>query len=334
MNHNPYTSAALPSSKTIADLYTSVKNGSLEVRPDFQRKLVWNIKHKIKFIDTILNNFPFPEIYIANSPIKSDSIAPMQIVVDGQQRLTAIFEYIDDKLRIPASSPITKFTDLNEDEKQIFLNYPVTVRHLVGMDEERIKEVFKRINQTQYALNLFEVTHAVYAGEFISTAKKICETPQFKNLPTFRESEISRMSDLGFVLLLMSTIEHQGYFSGDKEVERYVKEFDSEYPQSHEIYESFINTIDSINKLSLPDDSIWFRKSNLFTLLVESVRQKQLPPQSRLLDFEDKITQAKNSERMANVDSEYVEYYSAMYTGTNSRQARTLRARIFNKYMF
>ena len=52
-------------SRTIRELLTAIRNETLYPRPEFQRNLVWSNKHKNAFIRTVLDGYPFPEIYIA-----------------------------------------------------------------------------------------------------------------------------------------------------------------------------------------------------------------------------------------------------------------------------
>lgn len=51
-----------PSNKKISSIYKEIKRENLILQPDFQRRFVWNNKHKEKFIDTILKGYPVPEI--------------------------------------------------------------------------------------------------------------------------------------------------------------------------------------------------------------------------------------------------------------------------------
>ena len=83
-----------PSNKSIAELIGMIRRKELILQPEFQRKLVWNNSHKEAFIDTILNGFPFPEIYMAQSGIDLDTLQSQQVVVDGQQSLSTIMQYI------------------------------------------------------------------------------------------------------------------------------------------------------------------------------------------------------------------------------------------------
>ena len=190
-----------PSNKKISELYKRVKEETLILQPDFQRKLVWSSKHKEAFIDTILKGMPFPEIYIAQSGIDIQKIETQEVVVDGQQRLSTIIQYIDeaDDSKIFGKT-ISKFKDLDAQDKKDFLNYNVVIRDLEDVTPELIREVFRRINQTKFSLEQIEIQNAIYDGEFISTAKDILESVEVDHLPIFSDSEISRMSDLHFIL--------------------------------------------------------------------------------------------------------------------------------------
>ena len=60
-----------PSNRKISALYKDIKRENLILQPDFQRRFVWNNKHKEKFIDTILEGYPVPEIYVAQRTFSS-----------------------------------------------------------------------------------------------------------------------------------------------------------------------------------------------------------------------------------------------------------------------
>src|SRR4051812_8424478 len=86
---------SIPSNSVkIIELYNKIDVGVLDTSPDFQRKLVWKKQHKYAFINTILLNYPFPEIYIASAEMDVNNLKSQEIVVDGKQRLTAIVDYI------------------------------------------------------------------------------------------------------------------------------------------------------------------------------------------------------------------------------------------------
>lgn len=323
-----------PSNKKISDLYKRIKEKSLILQPDFQRKFVWTPAHKEAFIETILKGLPFPEIYTAQSGIDVEKIEAQEVVVDGQQRLSTIIQYIDE----PEGSKIfgklvPKFKQLLPDEQADFVNYKVVIRDLEDIPGEQIREVFKRINQTKFSLEQIEIHNAVYDGEFISTAKEILKNIDTDHLPIFSDSEMSRMSDLHFILLIMSTLEAGGYFFRDTEIEKFITTFNDSYERKDKIKVDLLNVLNGIKDLKLEDDSIWYRKSNFFTLVTELVKAGQYNLEKikpKLLELEKNVLANKHSPKDKN---EFATYYAYMYTGTNSRQARVVRGEIFCKHI-
>lgn len=318
---------AAPTSKKISDLVDLIKRERLILQPEFQRNLVWTPKHKEAFIDTILKGLPFPEVYIAQKGVDLDTLETQEVVVDGQQRLSSICEYIQDS---NFCKTIKKYSELTLDEKKAFLNYDVTIRDLKDASSEIIKDIFRRINQTKYNLSPIEIQHAIYDGEFISTGYDILDKLDSQKLIIFNDSEISRMSDLNFVLLLMATYEEGGYFTGNSKTEHYIVTYNDEYPNKKETITKFDEVFKIISDLHLSEDSIWYRKSNFFTLVAELLKLYQIPQniKNRLLEFEEQILGSKD-----NAETDFGKYYARMFTGTNSRAARVERGVLFRQYV-
>ncbi|MET3128198.1 uncharacterized protein with ParB-like and HNH nuclease domain [Arcicella rosea] len=324
-----------PSNKKISELYKRIKEKSLILQPDFQRKFVWSTKHKEAFIQTILMGLPFPEIYTAQSGIDIEKIETQEVVVDGQQRLSTLIQYIDE----PEDSKIfgklvQKFRHLPKDSQEDFLNYKVVIRDLEDVSPEIIREIFKRINQTKFSLEQVEIQNAVYDGEFINTAKEILESVEKEHIPIFSESEMSRMSDLHFILSVMTTLEIGGYFNRDTEIEKMISSNNDEFQKKEIISKTIIEVLQNIKALNLKEDSIWYRKSNFFTLVIELCKETNVnyaDIKTKLLELESRILENKYKPKDEN---EYSTYYSYMYTGTNSRQARVIRSEIFTNNVF
>jgi len=323
---------AHPDKKTISDLIGKIQREELILQPEFQREFVWTPKHMEKFIQTILDGFPFPEIYISQKGINLDTLTTQNVVVDGQQRLTTIKRYIDGTYGFEKSIPL--FKDLNGSDKTDFLNYDVTVRDLKDAAPETIIEIFRRINSTNFTLTAIEINKAIYNGEFISCAKEILEIIKSKDLEVdiFSESELTRMADLHFILLVLATIEEGGYFTRDNEVEKYIAKFNNEYPDQDQKKTKLSDVLVDILTSELEDDSIWFRKSNFFTIVVELYihNVKVADIIEKLNNFEESIIVNKSEDKSSN---EFALYYANMYTGTNNRQSRVIRSELFVKYV-
>src|SRR6266446_925999 len=66
--------------------------------PDFQREEVWPDSKKQLLIDSILRGWHLPKFYLRKSTDRTYEC------VDGQQRLNAIFEFLEGKLDLPAET--------------------------------------------------------------------------------------------------------------------------------------------------------------------------------------------------------------------------------------
>ncbi|COF21702.1 DUF262 domain-containing protein [Bacillus cereus] len=313
---------------TIRDLIYELKSDKLELQPSFQRKLVWNNNHKERFLNTILKGLPFPEIYIA----KENTNPSTTLVVDGQQRIHTIYQYFsnDSKLRLRT---MPKLQELPPTELEQFLGYEFVVRDLGTISNDLIIDIFNRINSVSYALTAMELQNSLYTGEFISVAHEILKENPFEHFETFSKSQAARMQDLEFILLIMSTVELEGYFPSNKELEAFIQRYDDDYPQKEIMKNAILETIRYLHLLEIPMDSIWLRKSSLFTLIVELtwyyLENSNFPdPEqftNRLTMADIEIIKNKNKDIKENI---FARFYNFVFQATASRQGRISRGEL------
>jgi hypothetical protein len=336
------TKIGIATNKKLLELFNMMKSSSLILKPSFQRKLVWNNTHKEDFIETILLGLPFPEIYLADGGINLETQTSETLVVDGQQRLSTIYQYVTSSPEFEIKR-VVKFKDLGVANQTDFFDYNIVIRDLGRIEENQIRDIFKRINSVNYALNAVEIRNALYEGEFIKAAKDILkasepfsETNIFFNV--FSEDEVSRMKDLEYILLMMSTVEEGGYFVSDREVEKYVKQYDSEYPSKEIMLNYFQQVLSLIVSCELAADSIWNKRSSFFSLVVELVKLNQkhnkLPNKDVLKDalvfLEDELSKNKSEDVSTN---EYAQYYYYTHQGTSSKKGRYVRGKLLEKHI-
>ncbi len=326
---------ATATNKKLSEIIKMIKRGELILQPDFQRKLVWNNKHKESFIDTILKGYPFPEVYFADGEIDLESGTSTTLVVDGQQRLMTISQYIDGDQSF-VFTDIPAFSELTDDQKTNFYDYKIIVRDLGRLSIDQIKAIFKRINSIQYALEAIEIDNALYDGEFITVAKEISDNILFKKFSLLSESELSRMGDWEYILLIMSTFEVGGYFSSRREIEPTIILYNEDYYNKEHIKSLTSKVFKYIDDLNLPSDSLWFKKTSFFTLVVElmklfnssTMRIEKLG--DKIKEFEDLVVRNKNEEPSKN---QFALFYQYLFQGTTSRKGRVLRGEIFEHYL-
>lgn len=194
-------------SHPISDVRDWADSERLELRPDFQRNEVWTQAAQIMLIDTILKGIPIPKIYI-KSIVKNEKT--YRIVVDGQQRLTAILKFIRDEL--PLKSPYQgeysnmKYSELPESVHDDFIRYKIDINEIFNPSDEEIRDLYSRVNKYTVQLNKQELRKADFPGDFISLAEKISENSFFDSSKIFSVKQRRRMLDVEFIEELLTVI--------------------------------------------------------------------------------------------------------------------------------
>jgi len=115
--------------------------------PDWQREEVWNKSKKQKLIDSILKGWKLPKFYF----VKVSDVPEEYEVVDGQQRLAAIFEFLDNEL--PLSDASAKkfgglyYKDLKDELSDEFDDFEIQFDEITDADDKELKEFFLRLQE-------------------------------------------------------------------------------------------------------------------------------------------------------------------------------------------
>ena len=153
----------------ISDFIDWHKRDELVLRTDFQRNEVWTPAARSYLVDTILREYPIPKIYL-RSTVNVETQKRVREVIDGQQRLSAIFAFAKNDLRVTTPGPGGfkghSYKTLGEELRERFLNYPLAVHQLVNADNSVVLEVFARLNTYTVVLSPAELRHAKFQGEF------------------------------------------------------------------------------------------------------------------------------------------------------------------------
>ena len=342
----------------IIELYNKIDHGLLNTQPYYQRKLVWKKQHKYAFIETILLNFPFPEVYIASSEIDVEHMLTKEVVVDGQQRLTTIVEYIKGEGDFSKPNRITAFSDLSTSEKKGFLTYKVSVKDLKDLEEASIKEIFQRINNTEYSLNTVEKNNAQYGdGEIALFCKQLISrdyTPTehhtdiiiesekrdpiigfFEMNEIFSENDKKRMYDFQYLMLIISTILEGNYYGRSSKVDEYLEKFNSSFPEHDRILKLLLKVVNIFERLDFSKKSYWYNKANLFTLIIElsKIETEEIDfsrLERELLNLEDKVDiyfTAEKEEEIQDIKEDERKYFELARHGSHEKAARDHRGR-------
>jgi len=136
-------------------------DGKLNIRPKYQREFVYKPEQRNAVIETVRKGFPLNVMYWARN---QDGTCE---VLDGQQRLISICEYVEGNFSVEAM----EFHNLTSDEQEHIRNYKLMIYFCEGTDREKL-DWFETINIAGAELTAQELRNAVYTGEWLTDAKR------------------------------------------------------------------------------------------------------------------------------------------------------------------
>lgn len=160
---------------TLANLKMLHDGHKLWLNPDYQRGEVWTKSQKQLLVDSLLNNIDIPKIYLRE--IKKGSFEFE--VVDGQQRLRAIFEYLSGVFPLDVDSDAIEgeavadktFNKLSTKIQIELTSKSLDVTHLVDYSDDDVEDMFLRL-QNGTPLNAAEKRHA-WSGDVREVVTKL-----------------------------------------------------------------------------------------------------------------------------------------------------------------
>jgi len=187
------------SDPTIKDLWDRYKDGDLTLQPEFQRYHVWDQNKSSRLIESVVLDVPLPIVYLAEEDDGRES------VIDGQQRLTAFFDFLDSKLvlkRLEARRALNdkRFSELDKLLQNKIRRFPIRVITIRKESDKDLKfEIFERLNTGAVPLNDQELRNCIYRGSYNKLLRELASDPDFMFLLGISKPE-KRMHDVGLVL--------------------------------------------------------------------------------------------------------------------------------------
>ncbi len=184
---------------TVKDLYDRFKDGDLVLQPDFQRYVVWDRTRKSRIIESLLLDVPLPIVYLAEESDGQES------VIDGQQRLTSFFEFLDGHFALHGLTALTELNGTNyanldrEFQGKIRRSSIRSITLQKESDSELRFEIFERLNTGSVALNDQELRNCIFRGPYNTLLKDLAAEADFMHLLGLTRPE-RRMRDVEYVL--------------------------------------------------------------------------------------------------------------------------------------
>lgn len=338
--------------KTVKWLTDQIKDDLLSVDNSYQRQYIWTIKNQTKLIETILLGYAIPEIYLWEQQTDSVTGNTNLSIIDGQQRLGSIFDFINEKFSLKTSFLDNKdsgfanksFSNLTEEERNIIWKYPLSVRFIkVEVGREDIVRMFLRLNSTTTTLNPQELRNAEYDGLFLSLTNELSRLEFWEEVGLFTGFDYRRMKDIEFISSLLLFIR----FGIDEEITQ--SSINKAYDTFNEVYEDYENDrllfselINSI-KLIINSDEVVMKflrkKVHFYTLfnLVYFLKRQDISIDSQIIiKYNHFVNSYLNYSQIASqLNSKYSElineYNSLSQEGTQKKNNRIRRFEIMKE---
>lgn len=201
----------------VESLYGKYKRDKLVVQPDFQRQFVWDSTKASRLIESALLGIPIPVVYISQEPDNKE------YVIDGQQRLTSFFSFIDGTfpdgtdfklkgLKVFRELNGKKYRVLADDIQDVIRYFKIrTITFKKESDQDLKFEIFERLNTGSVSLNDQELRNCIYRGSFNFLLKDLSTDPDFTFLLGLKKPD-RRMKDIELVLRF-SAFYHSTYLN-------------------------------------------------------------------------------------------------------------------------
>ena len=318
-------------------IYDMIKDGDLDLSPDFQRNVVWDSFRKSRLIESILLRIPLPMFYF------SQDEEGKLFVVDGLQRLTAIKEFMDNKLVLRDLEYLsgtcegkTYNKEGNKIEEKYYRWFNMTQLSVNVIDPQspsKVKyDIFRRLNTGGRPLNAQELRNCLAKEKVRKALREMAALPSFKTA-TGNSISDTRMDAQELALRYIffrfhykkrAIKKYTGNMDldldefvdllnkmGDFEFDKYVSEFDSAMKSARHLFgrhafrKVFVDTVKDSPR-SLVNKALFVSWSVLLADYDYNKIKKSIEKYSFVSTLGEKITTDLN-------------YYRALSYGTNGR---------------
>lgn len=207
--------------------------GYMELRPFYQRRARWDEERQSKLIESFIINIPVPPVFLYEKTYNSYE------VMDGQQRITAIADFYNNKFKLKGLDLWPELNGMNYTDlpnkirsglDRRSISSIVLLKESAPNDEEAIflrQLVFERLNTGGVKLGRQEIRNSLGSGLFNDMLFKLARLDLFRTiwhlplfqeeelinhrLPIYQESFFEKMEDIE-VILRFFALRHMEYF--------------------------------------------------------------------------------------------------------------------------
>lgn len=341
------TSPPKPNTLALSWFYGEHQKGTLILQPKYQRNPIWSRGQQCFLIDSLISGCPIPQVYI-NIRSQGEGKAKMTYyeVVDGQQRLRTIIEFISEEWAlIPINEhayPISdvykgqfgkKYPELPKKLQDAIWDYPLAVQEIRGWDDQEIRAMFRRLNYVNERLNKQELRHSQYFGEFNQAAEQLSTESFWDEIHLFSRRDSQRMKDVEFVSELF-VIVIDGIQDQQKTLDRFYAEYDVSFPRKAKYISKFRQVLESLRSIAnLIRTTRFGKRADFYALFAAALQLNQTV--TTPVDLTGAELELRNLSKELESPADELkglaqQYYTTVIEGPNKLAKRRLRTEILH----
>jgi len=323
-----------------------MQKDKIDLDPPYQRHgRLWSKTDKAYLIDSILNEYDVPKIYVADftfgysTPLNKRRLS--YAIIDGKQRFEAIFDFFNGNLVLDKDFIFEEnrtlklgglgYPDLRNNHPNIadiFDNYPISVMRVITDDEEKINELFVRLNRSK-PLTGAEIRNAM-TGPVPKLTRLVTEHNLFKSYVRF---SVTRGQDKNAAAkLLLFEFKEQPTETKRKNLDGFVKAAKKESKDKVELASRrVLETLDRMSEIFLPRDPL-LASAGVLPVYYWFVRQRNSKDDAIIREFLIYFEQIRKINRQQKPTDNNLIEFDTYNRSTNDEKSYIGRVRILEKY--
>jgi len=322
----------------VADFIRLREKTQLEIQPKFERRLAWEVSAQSYLIDTIVRGLPMPKVYVRRIVNPKTGLDAYE-VVDGQQRLNAIFQFYDGNLMLRHKHN-PKLGDCTYDRlpgpvQRAFLEYKISTDVMEDATDQEVWAMFERLNTYTLTLNRQERLNAKWFGLFKQACYELAAEQKsldaWDELNAFTHQQIARMREVEVTSDILVAVVHG--ISDITEIGRAYREFDDRFPEKRKAAAVFRDSLQYVLQLAEAVRQTRFHRQAWFYSLMVAVADaitgipggsgpKRLQPCEKV---STRMRQLDTALRSVPPPRELADLHEAMSRGTSHVGSRRVR---------
>lgn len=286
--------------------YTNKLNKGVFYKPSFQRNSVWNQRGKSRFIESILMEYPIPQVFLYKEKGRE-----AYLIVDGFQRLSTLNSFIKDEFSLTDVQERFKgkrYSELEGDDQEKFSSRQLMatiVRQVNPDDVQTLYYIFERLNTGGQNLNNMEVRRAINYGELIKSLEEVNKDVYWRKILGKKEVD-DRFIDVELILRIFAFVEN--WNMKKSEMDNYttsMKPFLNLYchknknERKENLIDLFLKTTETIvNSIGEKPFTLYTRPNYV---LLDSVMSSVMLAGGKIRDLKEKFNYLKRDEDFKNI---------------------------------